>query len=206
MLQTKTVEPALLELLKKLMANDFFNDFNLVGGTSLALQMGHRSSIDIDLFGPKLFDKIELIAELKRLGEVIVIKQSKFINIFQINGIKVDFVTYDYPLLDDVNVVEGIRLASQKDVAAMKINAITGRGSKKDFIDLYFLLNKFSLKQIIDFYENKYDDGSVFMALKSLTYFEDADDQIMPKMFDQVSWEDIKATIRKKYLDYVNNE
>jgi len=82
-----------------------------------------------------------------------------------------------------------------KDIAAMKIAAITNRGSKKDFIDIYFLLNHFSLKEIMDLYLEKYPDGSSFLAYKSLSYFVDAENQIMPKMLIPTKWEDVKKRI-----------
>jgi hypothetical protein len=88
-------------------------------------------------------------------------------------------VNYKYPWLDNAVTEDGIVLAGIRDIAAMKIAAIIGRGTKKDFIDIAFLLQKFSLKEILDFYSLKYNDGSVFMALKSLAYFEDAESEIM---------------------------
>ena len=91
--------------------------------------------------------------------------------------------------------VENIRMLSTKDIAAMKLNAIAGRGSKKDFIDLYFLLNEFSIIEMLSFYEKKYKDGSVFMVQKSLTYFEDADVQQQPQMFLDFEWEICKQKI-----------
>jgi predicted nucleotidyltransferase component of viral defense system len=195
MLQTKTVQPKLLELLKKIMQEEAFKSFNLVGGTSLALQMGHRFSIDIDMFGNSEIDEFEFATLLSKYGKVITIKKSKNIVIFSVDGIKVDFVNYQYPLLDNINIIENIRLVSNKDIAAMKLNAIAGRGSKKDFIDLYFLLQEYTLQEMINFYNQKYSDGSEFMILKSLTYFDDADNEEMPKMFGQTNWEEIKSTI-----------
>jgi hypothetical protein len=86
-------------------------------------------------------------------------------------------------------------MAGMKDIAAMKINAIAGRGSKKDFIDIYYLLRYFTLDEMIDLYLQKYNDGSEFLARKSLTYFEDAELEEMPFMFDNITWTDIKKTI-----------
>lgn len=91
-------------------------------------------------------------------------------------------------------------MLSTKDIAAMKLNAIAGRGSKKDFIDLYFLLNEFSLDEILSFYEKKYLDGSIFMVQKSLTYFEDANPQLQPKMFLNFNWETCKQKIIEEVL------
>lgn len=180
------------------MSSELFKNFNLVGGTSLALQIGHRFSIDIDMFGNYEIDEFEFIEELSQFGNVTILKKSKNIIILSVNGIKVDFVNYKYPLLEKISVVENIRLVSDKDIAAMKLNAIAGRGSRKDFIDLYFLLKKYSLKQLLDFYKKKYIDGSEFMVLKSLTYFEDAETEEIPVMFEPIDWKKIKQTIIKE--------
>ena len=200
MLQTQTVSPELLELLEKIMKLDSFNDYLLVGGTSLALQIGHRNSIDIDLFGNCEIDEEFFTRTLNEFGTFEVFKKSKNILITSINGVKVDFVNYKYPLLRDYIVIDGIRMASKQDIAAMKINAIAGRGSKKDFIDLYFLLNDFSLAEIIDFYLQKYFDGSKFMAIKSLSYFSDADIDKTPPVYLDFNWETCKQKIIEEVL------
>jgi predicted nucleotidyltransferase component of viral defense system len=200
MLQTQTVSPELLELLEKIMKLDSFNDYLLVGGTSLALQMGHRNSIDIDLFGNCEINEELFTRTLNGFGAFEVFKKSKNILITSINGVKVDFVNYKYPLLRDYIVINGIRMASKEDIAAMKINAIAGRGSKKDFIDLYFLLNEFSLTEIIDFYLQKYFDGSKFMAIKSLSYFSDADIDQTPDIYLDFNWETCKQKIISEVL------
>ena len=127
-------------------------------------------------------------------------KSSKNILITDVAGIKVDFVNYQYDLIEKSLEIEGVRMVSKEDIAAMKLNAIAGRGSKKDFIDLYFLLNEFSLEDILSFYEKKYNDGSVFMVQKSLTYFEDADAQQQPKMFKDFNWEICKQKIIEEVL------
>jgi hypothetical protein len=196
MLQTQSVDPKLLELLKKIMNCDLFTDFNLVGGTSLALQIGHRKSIDIDLFGNSEIYVDDFIEVLSEFGKVITLKKSKNVLILSVDGIKVDFVNYKYPLLAPIEVIENIRLVTQTDIAAMKLNAIVGRGSKKDFIDLYFLLQKYSLQEMISFFNTKFADGSEFMVLKSLHYFDDADLEEMPEMTNHIDWEEIKTKIK----------
>ena len=197
MLQTQTVTAELLELLKELMKIDLFQHLRLVGGTSLALQLGHRNSVDIDLFGNVDFsDEYTLTQTLSPLGDVQFLHGSKSIKIYLINGIKVDFVHYPYGWLEDPIVVENIRLASDKDIAAMKIAAITQRGSRKDFIDLFFLLKTYSISEIIHFYETKITDGNTWLALRSLTFFDDAEKQPMPKMFADVNWKTVKKTIQ----------
>jgi len=182
------------------MKDEFFNNFILVGGTSLALQIGHRNSVDIDMFGNQSIDQEIFTDKLTKFGVVAVSQNSKNIFISSINEIKVDFVNYKYPLLKDFIEIEGIRLASKEDIAAMKLNAILGRGSRKDFIDLFFLLQEFSLQQMIDFYNNKYVDGSEFLVIKSLSYFEDANSQPQPIMFKEFNWEICKQKIIEEVL------
>ncbi len=195
MLHYKSVSAELLELLEFIMNQREFDEFNLVGGTSLALQMGHRISIDIDLFGASEIDEDLFLEVLKKFGTVQVIKKSKNILICSVNGIKVDFVNYQYRLLESSLLEGNLRLVKMKDIAAMKVNAVAGRGSIKDFIDIYFLLNEFSINEMIGFYLQKYPDGSEFMVRKSLTYFDDADNEEAPILFHDISWSEIKKTI-----------
>ena len=200
MLQTQTASVELLELLKKLMNDDLFKNFVLVGGTSLALQIGHRNSIDIDLFGNQEINQEIFLDTLNEFGNVVISQTSKNIFISEINNVKVDFVNYKYPLLSEIITVDGIRMASKKDIAAMKLNAILGRGSKKDFIDLYFLLDDFSLPEMIAFFKAKYSDGSLFLLYRSLAYFGEADEQPQPKMFKDFDWEACKQKISNEVL------
>jgi len=204
MLQKQTVKPALLELLNFLMHQEIFKGYYLVGGTSLALQLGHRESVDIDLFGNEEINEIEFTATLSKFGTPIIIKKSKNIIVYSVSGIKLDIVNYNYRWLKPAKLMEHIRFASFEDIGAMKLNAIAGRGSKKDFIDLYLLLQEFTLKDLISFYKLKYTDGSEFLVLKSLTYFEDADLENSPKMYLTVTWDTIKQVITNQTLEYLN--
>ncbi|MDP4814103.1 MAG: nucleotidyl transferase AbiEii/AbiGii toxin family protein [Saprospiraceae bacterium] len=140
MLHYETVDEGTLGLLKQLQSLDILSEMRLVGGTSLALQIGHRKSIDIDLFGILNVEFDILIDELKTLGEVVLLKNSKNIHSLLINDIKVDIVNYNYKWLTNKMTIDNIYFATIEDIAAMKLNAIMGRGSKKDFIDLYFIL------------------------------------------------------------------
>lgn len=202
MLYTETVSKELLDLLKILMSISPFKELRLVGGTSLALQIGHRDSVDLDLFGNLSVDKIELDEILNQFDKVKSLGGSKSINVFFINGIKVDIVNYPYPWLEGSLIEDSIVLAGKRDIAAMKISAITQRGSKKDFIDLYFLLKDFSLKDILSFYKIKFQDANLWMAIRSLTYFDDANLQPMPKMFIEISWNEIKRHINEEVIKY----
>jgi len=172
MLQLSAIEQNTFELLKKLQKLPLLAKTRLVGGTALALQIGHRKSIDLDFFGELDFEIQELIDNIKEFADLTILSESKNIHIYSINGIKVGFVNYKYPWIDDAVYKDGILLAGIKDIAAMKISAIIGRGTKKDFIDIAFLLQKFSLKDILDFYSLKYNDGSIFAAMKRLAFAE----------------------------------
>lgn len=203
MLSYRTIEPHTLELLKALCQESCLSECRLVGGTALALQYGHRVSVDLDFFGS--FDKEENILYQKLLpyAKVEKIKDKENIKIFFMDNVKVDFVNYSiFPWLDEPIVEEGIRLASPKDIAAMKINAIEGRGAKKDFIDIYFLLQHYSLDDILKFYAQKYPNYSIYRALMSLTYFADADPKEMPILFADIEWEEMKSFIKKQVSDF----
>lgn len=195
MLHLETIEPKTLELLRRLQSLSIFEHSRLVGGTALALQLGHRKSIDLDMFGSIEATSEEIQDACRNAGELEISKTSKNINIYWLDGIKVDCVNYPYEWLEECKVLDGLRLASVNDIAAMKISAIINRGTKKDFIDLHFLLKEMSLNQILDLYDKKYPDGSRFIAIKSLTYFEDAESDPMPYMFNGVTWDDVKGSI-----------
>lgn len=196
MLSIQTVQPDTLELLKAISSQPEVKELRLVGGTALALQYGHRQSVDVDFFGKLPEDKDELIDVVRRVGDVTVLNRSKIILQMVVNQVKVDFVDYSrYPWIDEPILGDGFVLASDKDIAAMKINAIMGRGTRKDFIDLYVLLQHYSLTQIMDFYRQKYPEFSEYRALLSMTYFDDAEMQDMPLMFIKTPWESMKTSI-----------
>lgn len=195
MLYLETVESATLDLLRKLQESTLLKDCRLVGGTALALQIGHRKSVDLDFFGRIEAAPEELEDELRQFGDLQVRKNSGNIHLFVLNGIHIDVVNFPFPWQKDLVMAEGLRLAHVEDIAAMKITAVIGRGTKKDFVDIATLLETYSLKQILSFYEAKYPNASSFMALKSLSYFEDAEPQPMPYMFSSLSWNETKNRV-----------
>lgn len=201
MLHYETITPETHSLLEKLSDLSVLKDARLVGGTALALQLGHRTSTDLDFFGRINADSEELRDILREIGSVEVASVSKNINIFWLNGIKVDMVNYPYPWLDLPIEGNRVRLASLNDIAAMKIAAIVNRGTKKDFIDLYTLLQSFSLDNILDMYSRKYSDGSLFIVMKSLIYFDDAETDPMPNVLNDTTWEDVKDCLRTVVRD-----
>ncbi len=203
MLHLQTVTSDTLELLMAISAKPEMRGFRLVGGTALALQYGHRQSVNLDFFGTPSVPQEDIIDLLSSLGLLAVHNRTDKILQVVLQGIKVDVIDYSrYKWIDTPIEESGIILASPKDIAAIKINAVVGRGCRKDFVDIYMLLQHYSLGDLLDFYAQKYPNYSVFRALLSLTYFDDAESQAMPKMFISQTWEEIKTFISDKVREY----
>ena len=204
MLQYQVLDPGTLDLLIKISSNALFREYRLVGGTSLALQFGHRKSIDLDFFGDILIDETDMIQTLTAFGTVRQTVKSPRIQSFFVNDIKLDIVHYPYNWLSEEIIEDNIRLASIQDIAPMKLSAITNRGTKKDFVDVYLLLNYLSLNEMLTLYSKKYPQSSDFFVLRSLTYFEDADQNADPEMLIKYNWQTIKKKIIKEVSKIVN--
>ena len=202
MLYTQTVEPGTLELIKKLSADPVFSNFHLVGGTALALQLGHRISIDIDMFSEKPFDAKVIVAHLK---EKYLAEDLRFLTNgvwSSVNNIKVDIMSHQYPWLKPPQNIEGVKMVSAEDIAAMKINVIHGKGTRrKDFADIYFLLEKFSLNKILDFYQQKYPDTNRVMAKASLLYTKELKNDIVEFIGELLTTRQINARIKLAVFD-----
>ena len=186
-----------LRLLETLSSQLFITDFYLAGGTCLALQIGHRRSIDFDFFIPGDFETSTIINRLAQIGSYQRDNEEKNTINGSLNGVRISFFGYRYDIIDDFKTFNKIRLAGLKDIAAMKLEAIAGRGSKKDFIDLYFLLQQYTLEEIFSFHALKYGIGlsNQYHHLKSLVYFADADTEAMPVMITPLDWNYVKNQI-----------
>lgn len=151
---------------------------------ALGLHFGHRTSLDLDLFGkwePK--PPLEL-ALSKCAGRVVKAGGDERLQFFSADGIKIDCVTYPYDWLKPAVDAEGLRIAAVEDIAAMKIAAATNRGTRKDFVDIYFILRQYPLDVILDWYAAKYPDGNLYLVLRSLVYFDDAEMEPMPNVLE----------------------
>lgn len=208
MLHKETVEPATLDLIKKLQADPELSGFQMAGGTALALMIGHRISIDIDLFSQKEFDAEALSVHLdKNYGFSLQFIHRNTLKGF-IGDVFVDILTHPYPLVGELIHVDEITLMSKQDIAAMKVNAIAGNGTRaKDFVDVYFLLKEFTMKEIIGFYGAKYAQHNTFHALKSLTFFDDIDTTIWPNMAkgETVTLKEVKKVINSVQKQYLSS-
>lgn len=185
-------------------------DFFLVGGTALALQLGHRISVDIDLFAQKDFDTNELFDKLN--SKFVITDKSEETNTLNFNVlfpeqtdnlVKVDLIKYRYPLIQPIIESDGIRLLSIEDIIPMKLSAVAGRGSKKDFYDIFYLLQKYSLAQMFGFFEQKFKNTNTFHVLKSLTYFEDAEIEPNPITIEEANWDEVKKKIVYETNEYL---
>ncbi|WP_394776685.1 nucleotidyl transferase AbiEii/AbiGii toxin family protein, partial [Flavobacterium sp.] len=175
------IKPETFTLIQELQSLDFLKGFYLVGGTALALKLGHRNSIDIDLFTQDEFDDAQLIENLSEKYKINLVYNRRNTIICAINEIKTDFIRHNYPLLNEPISEEGISYLSLEDIAAMKLNAIINSGKRvKDFIDIYFLLEHFSLNQMLGFYETKYKHSNKMIPLRAVNFFEEIDINIDP--------------------------
>jgi len=196
-LHHETVSKALHVLLKQLMQAEPLQEFHLVGGTALSLRYGHRKSVDIDLFTSAPFDAAELRIYLEEQFHLSQASSKKNTVHGQINGIKTDFIAHQYPLIGEVETIDGIRFLSIEDIAAMKLNAIANRGGKKDFWDYAHLLNHFDRETLLSFFAEKYPRSSRWNLEKSLSYFEDAESDPAPIDLSGTTWEAVKARIQR---------
>jgi len=196
---SETTRQNLVKLNQSLILKNFY----LAGGTGLALQLGHRISIDLDFFSIKKFNPELLAIQIKELGKFSIESKAEGTLHGILNGVKITFLYYPYPLLYPFKEFERVNVADYLDIACMKLNAISSRGSKKDFIDFYFICKKISLKKIFKLFEKKYKEVDFNMThiFKSLCYFEQADKEPLPKMFDEVSWTNVKKFFRENVKD-----
>lgn len=174
MLQTQTVEPATLELLKKLQQEPLLATFNLVGGTALALRIGHRKSVDLDLFTREEFDLEEVKSMLIEKYDLKVSYERQQTLKGFIGGVMIDCIRFNYPHLQTPDEIDGVRLESIPDIIAMKLSAIAQNGTRiKDFIDIATLSTKYSLDEMLQFYADKFSNANIVMPAKALTYFDE---------------------------------
>jgi predicted nucleotidyltransferase component of viral defense system len=194
MIYTETVSPELLEVFESFITEPAFAGFILGGGTSLALRFGHRKSIDLDFFSVSPFDSQQIEITLNRLfTEVEVVNRTTGSLCAVINKCKLDILHHAYPLLRKPVEYKDFRFLSIPDLAAMKINAVINRGSKKDFIDLLLLHeNGVPLEKSLDFFSDKYGDAGRFLAVRSLAWFEDAESEPDPLILNGWTWEKVR--------------
>ena len=207
MLHTKTIEPRTLSILNELMHFPELNQFSLVGGTALSLKYGHRISIDLDLFSDQEMNKDLLIAFLrsKYTDRFIIENTQAKCGIFcYIDDVKIDIVQYPHSLIGPIELFESIRFCNDRDLMAMKIQAILGRGKKKDFWDIAELLEHYSVEEMMECHKAKYPNQMLGISIaQALTYFVDADESEEPQTIKPITWYEVKENITSKVREYL---
>ena len=204
MLFKETVTAATLDLIAKLMRDPYLRNFYLVGGTALSLKIGHRKSIDIDLFTSYNFSSETVGDYMRRQYKADLTFLADNCVKGQINGVEFDFISHRYPILKSLETIDGIRMMSLEDIAAMKINAIVGSGKRiKDYIDIHYLLKKIDYGNMLKFYCAKYPNVTAEMASSSLLYHKDIDFNVPVMIYDtKLKWKDIETSITKAIHGY----
>ena len=193
-MQEKVLNQKSKKLLALLGQKGVIDGFYLAGGTGLALCLGHRKSIDFDWFSKDNFDSQHLRRKLAQLGKIIVRGEEKGTLDLTLLGINLTFLHYPYRILFPLSNYGGIKIADYRDIACMKLDALSARGSKKDFIDLYFVLKKIPFEKLLQLFERKYKGIEInkLHILKSLSYFADARKEPMPLMIKKIEWQEIE--------------
>lgn len=198
MLHEETVNPSTLELIIQLQSKGYLKDFYLVGGTALALKIGHRKSIDLDLFSNFSFDTGQLLENLSADFPFQLFFSANNTLKGAINNIQIDILAHRYPIIGEIVNVGNISMLSVEDIVAMKLNAISVSGQRvKDFIDIYYLLDNYSIAEMIAFYKKKYTQYSEINVLKSIIWFDDVDLSDWPVLLKtpELKWETVKQRI-----------
>ena len=207
MLQTQTIEPGTLSVLNLLMNISELKQFSLVGGTALSLKYGHRLSIDLDLFSTEDFEHEPIIESLENnFGRAFDYRgnYTKWGIFCQIENVKVDIVYYPHAIIQPTEQFSEIRLYHDNDLMAMKIQAILGRGKKKDFWDIAELLEHYSVQEMMDCHKAKYPSQMLGISIpQALTYFVDADESEEPQTIKPITWNEVKSNITSKVREYL---
>lgn len=193
---TKTLLPDTLRAVRLVSSYPEIKTAYLAGGTALALQIGHRISVDLDFFTSRLFDSQILSTALSRHPEFLEDGQSWGTVWGKIGDTRFSLFYYKYPLIEPPDNFSGLHVLKKPDIAAMKLHALEDRGTKRDFIDIFFLAKEYTMEQIFDFYNQKYSclDAHLISLIKSLNYFEDAEHEDWePNLLIKVDWSEVKA-------------
>ena len=208
MLYKEAVDESALGLLISLQSKQYLRDFNLAGGTALALFNGYRKSVDIDLFSNFAFDTQQMLENLVQDYDFDLLFSATNTLRGSVKNIKVDIIAHRYRLLEEPIAEENISILSEPDIIAMKLNAISTSGQRvKDFIDIYYLLEKYELSSMLYYFKSKYDQENDMLILKSLIYFDDADESEWPVLIKEphLKWKAVKHRIEKEVISFSRN-
>lgn len=190
----ETISKQTAENLVLLGKSGILKDAYLAGGTALSLQIGHRISYDLDFFTNKKFNTRLFLEKISKFKNYKHGQTSWQTILGKLGDIKFSLFYYQYPIIETLLNFKNISIACIPDITAMKVAAISERGTKRDFIDLYFILQKMSMDNALSLYEKKYQKlaSNLVHIKKSLVYFIDADDDPMPVMLKEIDWQEVK--------------
>lgn len=191
----EVISGAVEHALRDLQRQSVLADFYLAGGTGLALHLGHRRSLDLDFFSGQAFDPEALVPRLQEHAEFSLISRDKETLHVHVLGTKVSFLGYHYPVLFPFAAYLDVQIADPRDIACMKISAIAGRGTRRDFVDLYAACQRYELRELLDLFQRKFGRVSMIHVMKSLTYFDEAETEPMPEILVPLSWEQAKKSL-----------
>ena len=194
----KVLGPEAWKTVRTLRRTGLLDGWTLAGGTGLALQLGHRVSEDLDLFRPQAFESDQLLQHLASAGKVTVQDRGPSTLHVLFDDVRVSYLSTEAPLLFPGTAYRGLTLADPRDIAVMKLVAVGGRGSRKDFVDLHFFLKSGGdFASAFLWLEQRFEriDYNTYHILKSLTWFKDAESEPMPQMLKPVTWEDVKRSM-----------
>ena len=194
----EVLPPGWFEAARRLADCSVLDGFYLAGGTGLALHVGHRRSVDLDLFQEAEFSSTGLRDRLRATEGLARLETAPGTVHLQLGGVKVSFLRYPYPLLFPVSRFDVLVVADPRDIACMKIDAVANRGSRRDFVDLYIAARLYGLGRILEWFVEKYASVAYSRThlLKALTYFEDAEHDPPPDLLVPVSWSEVRTFFR----------
>lgn len=201
------VSDELVQLINVICNDSFFNEFRLFGGTALALQLGHRISVDADFICDNTFKKKELTHHLEQIfpDTVSNIVEGDLGVFAKVGGIKIDFLSWNKPFIRPQIEMDDIRLMHVEEIAAHKLYAILNRGEKKDYVDIACLLDVYSLADLLQFYKEKYNGSNSVQIIKYLLSYSDIDFQPMPQMIIDMDWPTIKDKLQNAVWQYTDS-
>lgn len=193
--------PDTRKCLDKLKSRTFLRPFYLIGGTAVALHLGHRQSVDLDFVSANPIDTLSLRQELSGCGNFILDAEGSNTLHGSLDQVKISLMTYAYPLLEELVDFDGIRVAGLKDLAAMKLDTLSARGKRRDFVDVYAIAQTgASLQDMRSWFEEKYRglQYNPMHLIKSFTYFVDAEADPDPLTILPMDWGQVKAFFLKE--------
>lgn len=195
-----TLVPETLNFIKSLRPGDLPDDSYLSGGTAIALQIGHRISVDLDFFTPNVFSEQEWLQKFENQFDFNLFQKDWQTLNGNVKDVKLSLFYYKYKLVDEKVDFYGIKLASLPDLCANKLDTVISRSAKRDLVDIYFLAQKFGIPQMFDFYDQKYGnfEDREIMIKKALLYFDDAENDPNPNMLVNFDWNELKKYFKKE--------